>query len=206
MADVTNQPASGVENVGRGTLFALLAIPVAVAAFVIISGIFGLITGIVAIAIPYVSNWLYTKGAGAPLSRAGWAGYIGVTAAAIVLGVFAGIAASAWYVFSSVGGDGGILSSAFWTTVRYQFTTGLSDNITPILFGLGLGIVGIVSVVRGRAFGNRAAANRLTPAQTDAVTDAAAPAAPPAPPVPPAANQPSSGVMLNGKPVDPDKK
>ena len=61
--------AAGVENVQRGLLFSLGAIAVAIVGYIILSGvigIYGYITGVVAIAIPLVGAWLYAKGAGTP--------------------------------------------------------------------------------------------------------------------------------------------
>lgn len=183
------------ENVGRGTTFALLAIPAAIIIFAIFAGLFQLISGIAAIVIPYIAAWLYQKGAGAPLSRAGWGPFIGVSAAAIVLGTISGIVAATYAGFL---GKSGLFSSAFMRTLLNQFSGNLGDNVVPLLIGLGLGAVGIASVIRGP----RRAAQLATPT----ATDAPAPAAPPAVPAPPAANQPSPGVMLNGKPVDPTQK
>lgn len=216
MTDYTAQPATPVENVGRGTTFALLAIPIAMIAFSLIAGLFGIITGIVAIAVPFVSSWLYTKGAGAPLTRAGWGPFIGVTAAAVIIGTFTGIVASSWFAFNRVGGDGGFFSGAFWTTVRNQFTIGLGDNALAILIGLGLGAAGIYNVIRGPRAGTRrglfggSGTQQNMPGSLSTPGDPTVPPAPPVPPTqapapPPAPNQPSSGVILNGKPVEPEK-
>jgi len=197
-----------VENVSRGTLFALAAIPFAIIAFAIVAG-FGFISGIVAVIVPSIAGWLYTKGAGAPLSRKGWGSFILVSAAAVVLGTLASIFTSAYQSYTSVGGSG--LTSAYWTAVAGRFTNGGADLLFALLIGIGLGIAGIVVVLRGGGKFGAANSNRLTPAQTQAlVADAtAAPipaAAPVAPPAAPAANQPSPGVMLNGKPMDPNAK
>ncbi len=189
----TTAPA---ENVGRGTTFALLAIPAAIIIFAIVAGLFQLISGIAAIVIPYIAVWLYQKGAGAPLSRAGWGPFVAVSAIAIVLGTVSGIVAA---TYAGYLGKGGIFSSAFLRTLINQFTVNLGDNVLPLLIGLGLGAVGIASVIRGPR-------GRAAQIETPTATDAPAPAAPPAAPVPPAANQPSPGVMLNGKPVDPNAK
>ena len=184
----TTVPAPAAdENVQRGAIFALGAIPIGMVAFAVVAGLFGFITGVVAIVIPYVAAFLYGKGAGAPLTRKGWGPFILVAGAAVVLGTFTGIVAGAFYVYQAVGGSGGIFASAFWRTVVGQFTTNLADNLFGIIIGLALGAAGIASVLRG---GRRLGASPV--------------AAPPAPPVDP--NQPSPGVMLNGEPVDPDAK
>jgi hypothetical protein len=198
------QPA---ENVARGTLVALLAIPAAIVAFALVGALFGGVSGIAAIVVPYIAAFLYRFGAGTTLSRAGWIPYIGVTAAAIVIGTVGGIASGTWSTFSSVGGKGGILGSAFWRTVGNQFTIYLGDNAVPILIGLVLGAIGIVSVIRGRTriggFGRTG--GRIAPQDVAEYTHPES-KAPAAPPVPPAPNAPSPGIILNGKPLDPDTK
>ena len=145
-----------IENVARGTTFALLVIPVAIVAFGVVAGISGIFSGIVAIAVPYVAAWLYGKGAGTPLTRKGWGPFVAVSAAAILLGTFAGFVGGAYAAYSSVGGDGGIFAPALWTTVGNQLTRGLGDSLISILLGLGLGAAGIVSVLRGGTLGRRA--------------------------------------------------
>lgn len=203
MTDQTTAPAAPIENVGRGLTFALIAIPAAIILFAIVAGLFQIISGIVAIVVPYIASWLYLKGAGAPLTRAAWGPFIGISAAAIVLGTISGIVAA---TYAGYLGNGGLFSPAFLRTVGNQFTSGMGDNALPILLGLGLGAVGIASVLRGPR--TRVAAGTTPVAAPPATTapDAAAPAAPAIPPVPPAANQPSPGVMLNGKPIDPKQK
>ena len=218
MTDMTAQPAANsTENVGRGTLFALGAIPVAIVAFAIVGAI-GFISGIVAVVIPSIAGWLYVKGAGAPLTRKGWAPFILVSAAAIILGTLAGIAGSTYQAYSSVGGSG--LTPVFWTTFGKAITNGGVDLAFAVLIGVGLGAAGIVGVVRGAgkfagANTNRVAAQQPVtpvayPTDAPAAPTAQTPVAPPAPPAapvtPPAANAPSPGVMLNGKPVDPNAK
>lgn len=194
MTDKTLTPAESTENVGRGATFALAAIPAAIIIFAIIGGLFQLISGIVAIVVPYIAAWLYQKGAGTPLTRKGWGPFVAVTAVAIMVGTLTGIIAATYAGFL---GKSGLFSSAFLRTLLGQFTTNFGDNILPILIGLGLGAAGIVSVLRGP----RTRVAPVTPAP-----DAAAPAAPAAPPVPPAPNQPSPGIVLNGKPIDPQQK
>lgn len=211
-ADTPAGPAAD-ENVQRGTLFALAAIPISIAAFAFIGGLTGFITGILAILIPYITAFFYSKGAGAPLTRKGWGPFIGVAGAAVVLGTFSGVVGGVYSAYQAVGGSGGIFASAFWRTVGNQFTINLADNFFAILIGIGLGAAGIVSVIRNggkmpsRGAGNPAqstmpgqAANPVAPTGA-APAQPSTPAAPPAPPVAP--NQPSPGVMLNGKPIEP---
>ncbi|MEO8094139.1 MAG: hypothetical protein ABI632_04305 [Pseudolysinimonas sp.] len=202
-------PSAATENVTRGAILSLLAIPAAVILFAIVGGIFGGVSGIAAIAVPYVAAALYRFGAGAALSRAGWLPFIVISAIAVLVGTFSGIAASAWQLFNSVGGKNALVNPAFWRTVGNQFTTNLGDNFIGIAIGLVLGIVGIVGILRGRTIGTPAG-GRVAPADVAALEnpyagDATAAAAPPVPPAPPAPNAPSPGVILNGKPIEPEK-
>ncbi len=110
--------AESVENVQRGLLFSLGAIVVAIVGYIILSGVigvYGYVTGIVAIAIPLVGVWLYAKGAGTP-PKAGRMPWIGIMIVAIIVGALTVVVASGWFIFSQVG-KGGITSPAFWTTV-----------------------------------------------------------------------------------------
>ena len=200
--------SSAIENVSRGLLFSLGAIVVAIVGYIILSGIIGIygyITGIVAIAIPLVGVWLYTKGAGAP-PKAGRMPWVGIMIAAIVLGALTILVASGWYTFSRFG-KGGILSSAFWTTVGRS--AGEIDVILPVIIALAAGGFGIYSSLRRKPAVGAAQAPAASPFGSAA--PGAAPIAPPAPgtptatpPVAPPPAAPSPGVVLNGEPVDPN--
>ncbi len=204
------------ENVARGLTFTLLVIPFAVVASTLVGIIFGIgfFTGFVAVGMPTVASYLYLKGAGAPLTKPNAVGWVAISLVAIVVSIFTGIVAGAWNGFAAVSGDGGVFGSAFLRTVINQFTVNFDDTLIPIAIGLGLGVVSLVSVLNGPKAGR---GNRLTPEQTDALTDDTAASATPAVPIAPAtqpiapparpiANQPSPGILLNGKPLDPDKR
>ncbi len=201
MTDSIVPPPS--ENVSRGLLFSLGSIVVGIAGFTVLSGvigIYGTITGIVAVAIPLVSAWLYTKGAGAPVKNGRWP-WIAITAFAVVVGAVTSLVAGAFAAFTSVGGDGGFFAPAFWRTVGNLAAK--PDFLLPILITLAAGGFGIYLGLRGpRTTGAVDAANpnRIPPtAMPDAPTQATPPEAA-APAVP------SPGVMLNGKPLDEKKR
>jgi hypothetical protein len=197
------------ENVQRGLLFSLGAIVLAIVGYIILSGvigIYGYVTGIVAIAIPLVGGWLYTKGAGtAP--KAGRMPWIGVMIAAIILGALTVVVASGWFLFSQYG-KGGILSPAFWSTVARS--AGEMDVLLPVIITLAAGGFGIYAALRQKpAVAQAPAASPFGATTPDATAPASAPIAPPAPGTPVAAPPvappaaPSPGVVLNGEPVDP---
>jgi hypothetical protein len=205
---MTDDSIPQAENVGRGTSFSLLSILGGMALFAIVAAIFSFVdsylvfvAGIAAYVIPFLAARLYVKGAGAPLVN-GRLAFSLVSVIAIALSTLTGIVVSTFIGYSRVGGDGGLLSPVFWTTMRNQFTNVENVGI-PVLIGLGLGIFGLVSVLRGGTLGGRkaAAAPDMPPAE------AVAPAVPPPVPTAPAApNAPSPGVILNGEPLDPGKQ
>lgn len=183
-------PASAsTEKVGRGLALAALAIPLGVLAGALVGGL-GLIGGLAAIVIGPAAGWLYAKGAGAPLRRAVWPPFILIGLVGVLAATAAGTIGEAFAAFTAVSGDGGLFGSTFATTVATKLANG--DLMLPILAGLGLGVVGLFGALRG-------------PAATGSST-AAEVAAPLAPPAPPAPNAPSSGVILNGEPLDPGPK
>ncbi len=201
---MTEQNTAPFENVGRGAAAALLVIPAAIIVFVAVAMFFNTISGFAAIVIPPMAAWLYAKGAGAQLTRAGWGPFVAVSVAAVLIGIFSGIVAGTYAGFTKVGGNGGLFGAPFLHTLSNQFTSGIGDAIIPILFGLALGAVAIVSVLRAPRTRVGAPPATPVPATPTAATPPVTPPAPPAPPLAP--NQPSPGILLNGKPLDPDKK
>lgn len=191
------------ENVGRGATFALLVIPIALVIFAIVGGVIGLIPGLAAVVVPGIANWLYLKGAGVPQARTGRGALIAIIAVAVILGLIVGTIGAFYHGFLSVNGKGGLFGPAFATTLRNGLGN-IEDVILPILLGLGLGAAGIAGI-----FGNKnrrqQAATVAAPQQPDVPAAAAPPAAPAAPAVTPP-NQPSPGILLNGKPLDPQQK
>ena len=192
---MSGQQVQPVENVGRGTTFALLAIPASLILFAIVGGLLGIVTGLAAIIVPYIAAWLYAKGAGAPISKAGWGPFIAISVVAVILGTVVGVIGGFYNSFTRVGGDGGLLGGAFWTTVRLQLTDNVDSNFFPIFVGLALGGAGIIAVLRGRQAKPTGRAPGVPAKRT----------VPPAAPTAPLQNKPSPGIILNGKPLDPDK-
>lgn len=229
MSDSTATPP--VENVSRGITFALVAIPVGIIASALLGSLLGIASGIVALIVAYLAGWLYSKGAGGPfegkmVGPAGRLPYVLIAAAAVILGAITSVVAAVYSAFTSVNGPGGLFGSAFATTLG-RVLSEPGDIILPILLCLVFGAVGIASVVRGpKAKQQEAAypgqpgypvqptqptqpgypAQPTTAAGYPVADQSAAPQAPSIPTTPPVApNQPSPGVILNGKPVDPTK-
>ena len=126
----TEQPQ---ENVVRGALFALVALPVGAALVAVIyaAGYFAALAGL---AIAFGAYWLYKKGAGT-ISVTG-AVIVGViTILASIIGVFAGWTL-AWQQATSLFDPG--------TAIQFGFTVAASDFWLSILFGV-LGGAGVVA-------------------------------------------------------------
>ena len=137
------------ENVGRGLLFSLGSIVVGIAGFIILSGvigIYGTVTGVVAVAIPLASAWLYAKGAGAPVEQ-GRGPWIAITAVAVIVGAVTSLLAGAFSSFNRVGGDGGFFAPAFWRTVGNLADE--PDFLIPIAITIAAGAFGIYLGLRG---------------------------------------------------------
>ena len=187
------------ENVNRGTVFALLAIPASIVAFGFAASFSFFIVALAALVIPSFAAWLYAKGAGTPLSRAGWGPYIGVSATAIVVGVVSAIIGG---TYAGYLGKEGPFSAAFLRTLGNQFTENIGDTVLTIVIGLAVGAVAIAGVLRGP----RTPGARNPGLVATATPEEVPPVTPPAASTPPAANAPSPGVILNGKPIDPHAK
>jgi hypothetical protein len=210
MTHANVEPAQPTENVGRGAAVALLAIPASIVIFAVVGGAVGVVIGFAALALPYITAWLYRKGAGVPLGRRGTPAFATISAVAIVIGTAVGVISGLYNSFTSVGGDGGPLGDAFLTTVRIQFTTNPEEQAVAVLLGLGLGIAGIIGVLRaartadsgsGTSGPRRVGPRGVGPRRVGSggIAQSTLPGALDG-------NQPSPGIILNGKPLDPDKK
>jgi hypothetical protein len=211
---VTNplpQPAAPAPNIRRGIALALLGIPLSIAAFAIVGLVLGPLASFTAIAIPMVIGGLYAKGAGGLPSAGARVPFCVITLSAMVVGTLVGLVAGVYNTFSAVGGDGGVLGSAFQTTVRNQFANNPIENVIPILFGFGLGVATMVSVLRGNGGALRGTGRPLI-SRAPVVVDPAQPAqaiprltSPTSTPPPAAPRVTLPGILLNGKPLDQKK-
>jgi len=84
------EPRTPEENIVRGTLFSLLAIPVGVIVFVFIWNL-GFIASIVSFGTAWLAVFLYRLGAGGIISRIGAFCITGVVVVAVGLSIFAGL-------------------------------------------------------------------------------------------------------------------
>jgi hypothetical protein len=202
------------ENVARGTLFALVAVPVGVIVWVILWNL-GVIASIVGFGVAYAAMFLYRFGSGGVLSRTGALRVALVTIGTLILAFFAGVVSDGLSLWSDITGDTamtGIVSPDFWSFLQVALAQpGVVSGYLPD-FGLALlfGAIGCFGLLRSAFRSTKTAAptpptNFAPPAFTsssfgapavppvptpiaDAPADATpqAPVAPPAPPAPPA--------------------
>lgn len=181
---MTFEPADRppAENIARGTLFALVAVPAGVIVWVVLWN-FGFIASIVGFGVAYAAMFLYRFGSGGVLSRTGAVRVAIVTIGTLLLAFFAGVVSDVLGVWTAETGESAVsslVSPDFWTA--FQSIIGMDGVAASYLpdFGLALlfGLVGCFGLLR-RAFRSTAAAS-------------VAPASPSSPAVPPLPRQPAA--------------
>ena len=217
-----------IENVQRGTVFALVAAPVGIVVWIIVWS-FGFIVSIVGFGVAWLALFLYRFGSGGIVSRTGAIRVAIITVVTLLVAIYAGLIADGVSGFSQASGLSAIetlTSSQFWPA----FNSLIADpavwaEIVPSV-GLALlfGVLGCFSLLRGAFMTTRvAAAEPLTaspaaplaqpfawpvdqapPFPTEgALTPTAAPTPPPFPVPAPSTPPPT---MPNGKPYNPDQR
>ena len=182
-----HQPA---ENVARGTLFALVAVPAGVIVWVVLWN-FGFIASIVGFGVAYAAMFLYRFGSGGVLSRTGALRVALVTIGTLLIAFFGGVVSDVLGVWTAETGEGvlaGLVSPDFWTAFQQIIALdGVAASYLPD-FGLALlfGALGCFGLLR-RAFRSTAPAAPVAP------FTATAPVAPPAAPFAPQPPAPTAG-------------
>jgi hypothetical protein len=146
------QPTAPVEDINRGTLLALVAIPVGIIAFVIIWNL-GFIASIVTLGVAYLAIFLYQRGSGGTIGRAGAVRVAIITIVTICLSIFAGIVSSVAIGFGEAAGI-----SPFAAIADPQFGTIFSatmadtevqgELVKSVLIALAFGALGCFFVLR----------------------------------------------------------
>jgi len=141
------RPQGQPENVLSGALLALLAVPVGVVVLALISSI-GFIASIVGYLVAFSAVWLYRRGSGGVISRAGAWVVTGIVALTLVIGIWISL------VLGAAGGLGelGLLSNPrFWTLFNEALPNLIGGNILFIALILVFGALGSFRIL-GRAF------------------------------------------------------
>ena len=138
------------ENIVRGGLFALVAVPVGIVLWVIIWSI-GIVSAIVAFAVAAFAAWLYRKGSGGLVSKLGAVVIAGIVLGTILLSFYFGLVSDfAKYAGEQLGLNpfAAVLDPAFWPNFNADFGLLLNGNLLNLVFALVLGALGAVSVIR----------------------------------------------------------
>ncbi|HEY4224836.1 MAG TPA: hypothetical protein VGM70_03395 [Pseudolysinimonas sp.] len=203
------------ENLQRGVIFALIALPVGVVAWDILWGI-GFVASIVAFGVAYFASRLYRFGSGGRVSRNGAIAIAVITIGTLVIAFISGFAVDIVGEYSRVTGASipeSLVSGRFWGIVFASMTTG--QALISLLLAALFGALGCFSILRSAFRQTRPVPDpNAAPTIVDPNSPyGASPVQPtlmnptpaiPAPPVaPPAPSSP--GVVLNGQPVEPDQ-
>jgi hypothetical protein len=176
------------ENVQRGVIFALIALPAGVVAWDILWG-FNFIASIVAFGVAYLAVRLYRFGSGGRITRTGAIAVAVITIGTLIVAFISGFAIDVAPLYSQQLGTSipeALVAPRFWSIV---FGSMASPQVLPTLLLAALfGALGCFGTLRAAFL------------QTRVATAAAEPTADPSVPAPPAA---PSGTVLNGEPVPP---
>jgi hypothetical protein len=141
------RPQGQPENVLGGALLALLAVPVGVVLLALLSSI-GFVASIVGFLVAFAAVWLYRRGSGGAISRAGAWIITGIVILTLLLGVWVSLVVA---FARGLGHLANIGLPDFWP----QFNANLPDDINSNIFFLVLillfGALGSFRIL-GRAF------------------------------------------------------
>ena len=144
------QQAARGEDVGRGTIFALAALPLGIIVWMIIWN-FGWITSLVTFGVAVLAARLYVTGTGGTLSRKGVWAIVSVTAVTAVLAFVGGVWLDA---VSYLGGSplAMVLDPEPWDLIAYNLVTNrdfVNGYAGDFLMALLFGALGCFFTLRG---------------------------------------------------------
>ncbi len=139
-------------NVPRGTLLALLVVPIGIVAYTAIYQ-FGFIVSIIGFGIAWLAMTLYRVGSGAELDRTGAVRVTVITIGTVILSIAAGIVwdgATYWASQIDSSALASLVSSDFWDFLAYNFSDPgfLQQYLPDIVVGLLFGALGCFSTLR----------------------------------------------------------
>ncbi|HEY2644138.1 MAG TPA: hypothetical protein VGI56_10345 [Galbitalea sp.] len=141
------------ENVTRGALLALLVIPVGIVVYCAIASI-GFIASIVSFGVAFGAFWLYQRGAGGVMTRAGAWVITAIVAATVLLSLYVSFL---WeFAIAGAKADGTdawtfLQSPNYWRDFNYSLPDNLSNMTLPIILTLAFAALGSFRLLR-RAF------------------------------------------------------
>lgn len=137
-------PTTPIENVPRGTIFALVIIPAGIIVWCILWQL-GFIASIVAFGVALGAMWLYRFGAGGRISRTGAVRVTVITVVTLVLSFFAGLVTS-FAIHFHLNPVDALTSPRLLPTLMTQITSGGVG--VSLLIAAVFGVLGCFSVLR----------------------------------------------------------
>jgi hypothetical protein len=134
------------ENIQRGTIFALAAVPLGVILYVVLWN-FNVLASIVGFAVAWAALKLYQRGSGAPLSRAGAIRIAIITIGTMLLAVLAGLVSTVATSYS----DSPfvyVLTPEFWDLFSAALPLLVSTYTLDIVLAVVFGLFGCFSILR----------------------------------------------------------
>lgn len=177
------------ENLQRGVIFALIALPAGVVAWDILWTL-NFISSIVAFGVAYLAVRLYRFGSGGRVSRNGAVAVAVITIGTLIVAVISGFAISVVGVYSQQFGTSipeALVAPGFWSIVFAAITS--PQAIPTLLLATLFAALGCFWTLRTAFVQTRAQ-------PTEMATSTADPSVAPPPAAP-------SGMVLNGEPVPP---
>jgi hypothetical protein len=181
MAMYSAEPAPAAlppENLTRGTLLALIVVPVGITVWVIVWNI-GIIASIVSFGIAWGAVQLYRLGSGGAVSRIGAIIVSVITLVTVGLAIFAGIVSEAAIALGEGAGVGpvdALMSAEFWPYFNYVLALPeVQAQLLPkVLIAIGFGALGCFStlrnVLRATSANEAAQAQASAPAEYKPIT------------------------------------
>lgn len=143
-------PAAPIEDVNRGTVVALAAIPVGVIVWTVVWTL-GAILSVITYGIAYLAMFLYKLGSGGTISRAGAVRVTIVTIIGVVLSIIAGLVSDVAVGIGQVSGESpleALGNPAFGQVFTLYLTSGDSGLLFSIGIALLFGLLGCFGVLR----------------------------------------------------------
>jgi hypothetical protein len=145
MTGSTSQPQP--ENVVGGALLALLAIPVGVVALTLLWSI-GFVASIVGFLVAFCAFWLYRRGSGGAISRAGAWTITTIVVFTLLFGVWVAMVVDFAH---GIGHLSNIGAGDFWTQFNNEFPDNVKTNVLSLVLVVLFGALGSYRIL-GRAF------------------------------------------------------
>jgi hypothetical protein len=195
------------ENLRRGVIFALVALPVGVVAWDLLWS-FGFVASIVAFGVSYLAVRMYRFGSGGRITRSGAIAVTVITIGTLIIAFISGFAVDVIGEYSRITGQSiseSLGSTRFWSIVFADMTD--PKSLISLLLAAAFGALGCYGTLRAAFRQTRvlpAGAATTTDATVDSAQSAAEAIATPAaePTTRPADTAPPRyGVRLNGEPV-----